>query len=189
MINIKESSLISLLPPNIRENSDVIAACKAIDGEFQLMADSIKNTLIFADINNVSEKLLDHLAIEINTDFYDNTLSLGTKRNLVKNALIYHFTKGTPHAVELLVTDAFDSAKVEEWFEYGGDPFYFKVTTSDAIIDPNKINQLIEAISSIKNMRSHLESINIERITVLQPSIGILISGGDITTLSTNIPT
>ena len=82
MTNIYESDLLNILPPNLRENSDVIASCKAIDGEFQLLASHIKNSIIFADIDNVSEKLLDYLAVELNTDFYENTLPVDAKRNL-----------------------------------------------------------------------------------------------------------
>lgn len=189
MTDIYNSKLIELLPPNLQNDNDAIAVCSAIDKGFIEVVDSIKNVLTFADIDNASSEVVDLLAFELNTDFYDNTLPLYKRKEIVNNALIYHLTKGTPYAVELLVTNAFDDGLVEEWFEYGGDPFYFKITTSDAIIDVNKVNQLVAAVNSVKNERSRLESININRPSPLQKYVGLLISGGDIITISTNIPT
>lgn len=189
MINLKDSTLLSVLPPNLRDNVDVITSCKAIDKEFQLLSSFISKSLIFADIDHADENVLDHLAIELNTDFYDNTLPIDKKRNLVKNALVYKFTKGTPYAIELITSDAFDVSNVIEWFDYGGNPYHFKVSTTDAITDPSKFSNLIEAINSVKNVRSYLESIVVERISPFNLYSGILVCSGDIETISTNIPT
>jgi len=189
MINLNNSSLLDILPPNLRDNDDVIASCKAIDEEFQQLSNFISKSLVFADIDHADENVLDHLAIELNTDFYDNTLPINKKRNLVKNALIYKFTKGTPYAIELITSDAFDISNVIEWFDYGGNPFHFKVSTTDAITDPSKFSNLIEAINAVKNVKSYLESIVVERISPFNLYTGILVCSGDTETINTNIPT
>ena len=54
-------------------------------------------------------------------------LDLSTKRKLVKNAIEDHRIRGTPAAVEKLFADVFDGAVVKEWWEFGGNPYEFRI--------------------------------------------------------------
>ena len=158
-----EVNLIDLIPPNLKKDPDIIAASEAVDQEYKKVIDQIDNCLTIVGIDNAKEEVVDHIAIGANHYFYDQNLPLEIKRKLAKKAYIFHFTKGTPYAVEQLITDVFDEATVEEWFEYGGDPYYFRLQIIDRITDGKKLEQLIKAINSVKNKRSKLEVININR--------------------------
>lgn len=153
--SIYDVTLLELLPENLRNDSDIIAASQAVDQEFQILANSIKKCFTIADIDNASTEVIDHLAAEMNTEFYDQSFDISNKKNLVKNAYVYHYTKGTASAIKKLLHDALGQGEVQEWFQYGGDPYYFKVVTD--ITDPEAIQQLVTAINSVKNARSHLD--------------------------------
>jgi P2-related tail formation protein len=182
MSNIYDVKLLDLLPPNLRGDTDIIAASKAIDPEFYALANSIKNVLTFGDIDNASSEVVDNLARELKTPFYDTNLDLSMRRELVKNALIYNMTKGTPYTVESVITNAFSKSVLQEWFEYGGNPYCFRVVfvpfnthsaikafqhqelkqyTHQEIQDKDQqaelIAKLTKAINTVQNTRSHFE--------------------------------
>ena len=108
------------------------------------------------------ENTIDLLAWQLHVDFYEPLgLDLKKKKELVKNSIIWHKQKGTKRAVERLVkTVFFDDFKVEEWFIYGGKPYYFRIVIKNGSIKTKEeYNLLIQAINSAKNIRSHLERI------------------------------
>jgi len=161
---VNDVTLLELLPENLRSDPDIIAASQAVDTEFQALASSIKNCLTIADVDNACSDVVDNLAGEIQVDFYDQTLSLAVRRALVKNGYIYKYQKGTAYAVKQIVEDIFDNAAVKEWFDYGGDPYYFKVVKiGGEMIEPEVYTKLKEAIYAVKNARSHLEGVSLSR--------------------------
>jgi phage tail P2-like protein len=159
MSNIYDVKLLDLLPPNLRGDPDIIAASKAIDPEFYALANSIKNVLTFGDIDNARSEVVDNLAWELNTDFYDGLLPLEIRKELVKNALNQHMTKGTPSAIEGLVTTLFGEGVVEEWFDYAGQPYYFRVITSNSAVTSDLAEQFTQAVNKVKNLRSRLDHV------------------------------
>jgi phage tail P2-like protein len=152
-------TLLELLPENLRNDVDIIAASHAVDSEFQDLVSSIKNCLTIADIDNAASDVVDNLAGEINVDFYNQLLSLDKRRELVKNGYLYKYCKGTAYAVKQIVKDAFDQTEVKEWFQYGGHPFHFKISTETNLPSISKITGVVNAINSVKNARSTLESV------------------------------
>lgn len=118
---------------------------------------------LYTRIDELSSELVDALAIHFHVDFYDHNLSLDKRRALVKNSIRWHMKKGTKAAVQELVQTVFESGIVSEWFEYGGNPYCFKVTTVDTMPSYEEINRLIQAINSVKNIRSHLDEIGFIR--------------------------
>lgn len=118
---------------------------------------------LYPRIDELSSELVDALAIHFHVDFYDHNLSLDKRRALVKNSIHWHMKKGTKAAVQELVQTVFESGIVSEWFEYGGNPYCFKVTTVDTMPSDEEINRLIQAINSVKNTRSHLDEIGFIR--------------------------
>lgn len=156
---VHEVTLLELLPENLRSDPEIIAASQATDTEFRALAKAIANCLTIADIDHAGSEIVDQLAAEMRVDFYDQTLSLEKRRALVKNGYLYKYLKGTAYAVGQIVTDAFDASEVQEWFDYHGEPYYFKVVTEANLPDISTINDVVEAIDSVKNVRSWLESI------------------------------
>lgn len=161
---IYEVSVLDLLPENLRNDPDIIAASKAIDTGFFAVADEVKDITVIPRVSDVNEDMLDHLAYFFHVDFYDRSLDVEVKRKLVKESVYIHQIKGTPRAVELLIETLFDEGKVEEWFEYGGTPYRFRVITTNESVTTDRAADFIRALDSVKNIRSHLDSVIIEQV-------------------------
>jgi phage tail P2-like protein len=183
MTNIYNIKLLDLVPPNFKKDTDIIAASKAIDKEFISLVNSIKNVLTFADIDNVTPEVLDLLAWELHCDFYDNTLPIDVRREIVKNALIWHFTKGTPAAVEELMTTVFGDGQVLEWFEYGGQPYHFKVLTSNTDVTTAKLEEFTKALNSVKRKSTRLEAIEVTATDKMSLNLGMVVQIADYITI------
>ena len=159
MISIYEASLLDLLPANLKQDPDMIAAAKSLDTDFLMVVNEVKQCILLPRIDALSEDILDMLAWQMHVDFYDATLNTEVKRSLIKNAYRIHKFKGTPAAVEELISTVFDSGEVVEWFNYGGEPYKFRVITANEAVTVDKAEQFVRALNSVKNMRSWLDKV------------------------------
>ncbi len=111
-------------------------------------------------------RLLPWLAWALSVDEWDEQWSEVQKRNAIDASVYLHRHKGTPAAVQRAVDLIFDDAEVQEWFNYGGQPFHFRVVSEGAFTSERDYQRLIRLIESAKNARSWLEAIVIRsRIT------------------------
>lgn len=162
--NLKEIKLEDLLPQSLKIDEGVICAARALDDELKKTTEMIVFCLIISRIDDLPESIIDLLAWQWHVDYYDYDLPITTKRKLVKESLDWHRIKGTPAAVEKVVTAAFKSAQVQEWYEYGGQPFRFKVNMiKEGMPSLEKLDSLKRSIDTAKNVRSWLEDISFRR--------------------------
>lgn len=162
MTDIKSVSLLDLLPTSIRYDPKVIAFAKALDEQLREATDQIYQLPFFSRLDNLDDEEADALAWQLHVDFYDVTLPIEQKRELVKNAISFHRHKGTPAAVEELISILFGTGQVEEWFEYGGEPGYFRVRTSDPSATNERAQEFVQAIDSVKRLSAWLEAVILE---------------------------
>lgn len=161
---LQSTSLLDILPQNLLADAQIYAAARALDDELQKVTAATRDALILPRIDELSEEVVDLLAWQWSVDFYDELKSLAEKRNAVKQSIAMHRIKGTRRAVELALHIVYTSGEVSEWFEYGGQPYYFRVR----FIEPENIrtedvDRVIRIINAVKNMRSWLESIGFMR--------------------------
>lgn len=166
MIDIKHVSLIDMLPPNLLRDSNIRAAAMALDEELSAVTEDIDKCLIVPNIDKQSEAVVDHLAWERHVDFYEPDLPVEKKRLLVQQAPSWHKRKGTPSAVEELVTAVYARTRLEEWWEYGEQPFMFRIVLTNAY-GRVRILDLIKVVNIAKNKRSRLDHITFEYESVL----------------------
>ena len=156
MNNIEDYFIRKNLPQSLdKENVQEVA--KVVDDTLLSFDKTIAEVLIYPAIDMLGSELINTLAIQMHCDFYDDTLPLAVRRNLVKNSIAWHRIKGTPAAVEQMIQTVYQTGVVEEWFDYGGEPFFFKVNLGDSQITTQKIKNLIKMINASKNVRSWLE--------------------------------
>jgi phage tail P2-like protein len=155
--------LIDLVPPNLQSDPQVQAAAAALDSELRSATEAINEALLLPRLDELPEAVVDLLAWQWHVDFYDPALSLTKKRNLVRQAIAWHKRKGTPSAVQDMVSSVFSGGKVYEWFEYGGEPYHFRVETTGVIGGDAIYTQLSRVINAVKNVRSWLDGIYIQR--------------------------
>lgn len=180
MFNLADSKLEKLLPPILLKDSDIRAICFAVNEEFKLLANEIDRVLFIPMIDGITnEALLDELAYQFHVDFYDSSFAIEVKRRLVKDSYRNHRIKGTPGAVEDLIDTVFGSGQVEEWFDYGGDPYYFRVSTMNQEAVNERAEEFIRAVNTVKNARSYLESVIIISTEQLNLYLGGIMQDGN----------
>ena len=158
--DLQSASLLDILPPNLLADKKINAAARALDDELQKITAATRKALLLPRLDELSEEVIDLLAWQWHVDFYEPIgMDIETKRRLIKNSIAWHRIKGTPAAVEQVVSAVFDTSHVQEWFEYGGKPYHFKVITEDVTTDPNVLARMRRAINAAKNTRSWLETI------------------------------
>jgi phage tail P2-like protein len=111
------------------------------------------------NINTLPEIYLDLIAVEMRVPGYDQSFAIDVKRSMVKNAIPIHQRLGTPYAVKNILNLAFDYATLQEWWQFGGAPCTFQITTTDPLVDPVRLSLFNFLLNSTKNVRSQLARI------------------------------
>lgn len=172
MVKLYDSNITDILPEVLSDNANVQALGYAIKKATQRLIDFCQNISIYAAIDTVPEQVLDLLAIEFNTQYYDDTMDVKLKRSLVKNTLNWYMYTGTAAAVMELVESVFGSGEIEEWFEYGGEPYHFRIHTFNVTSTDEMIQLAENLVNSVQNVRSHLEEVIVEIIESMTMYIG-----------------
>ena len=164
MIKLTDARLTDALPKTLAEQPWVQAMAEASRKMRRRVMAYADRTRLFCDIDEASEEALDALAVELQTPLYKNDYPLTVKRQIVKNSMLYYIRSGTRGAVEELLADIYQGAEVEEWFEYGGEPNYFRVaidisrtTVPVAEMTPAELESWLY---SVKRASSALESLS-----------------------------
>lgn len=160
---MKNANFIDLLPASLKENKDIIKFSSIIDNYLSNIDNIIDKLTIYArlDDNTLEEYYVDALAKTFHLLANESYRFAGTteqKRELVRNALILHRTKGTKYAVER-VCNILDlkEARLTEWFEDDGEPYTFKINANafDGL-NQETIRLLYSMVDEFKNVRSHV---------------------------------
>lgn len=158
MIKLGESQITQILPESLAQNASVQALSYALEKAVKRLINYCGNIGVFAVIDTAPDPVLDMLALELNTPYYDDALRTETKRSLIKNTFVWYMKAGTPAAVEELVKSVFGHGEVHEWYQYGGTPYTFRLTTNaDAKIEA--IGEFEKLINRVKNIRSHIDGV------------------------------
>lgn len=180
-------SLLDLLPESLKQDPFVRALAEAVSVEMRAISAESRKVLLYEYIDELPEDVIDLLAWQDHVDFYSPDLPIEQKRELVKQSFANHMRKGTPWAVEQVVSTVFKDGKVTEWFEYGGEPYHFKVTTKGAIPDINTLQALFRAIDVVKRRSTRLEAVSIERDCQAQLYVGASMSRIRIITINPEV--
>ena len=151
-----------LLPPSLARDENLKALTKALDKEIQKIEKQIPKVLLLPRIDQIEdEELLDLLAWQFHIEGYELARNIEEKRKLIKKAIELHRHKGTPYAIKQVLKALGLEGRVKEWFEYGSEPYKFKIElgTADGEITPQLRDKLLKLIEEYKNTRSHLEEI------------------------------
>lgn len=161
-MSIYNPDILKLLPQFMRNDQANIALAEAVNALIAVPAQKSKILKKWNQFDNMDHDQLNEMAWEFNIDWWDSSLPLDRKRAILKTCYRVHEKRGTKWAVEELITSVFGMGKVIEWFEYGGQPFYFKIITN-ATLTEDGMKFFLNMIDKVKNARSHVESIEVTR--------------------------
>ena len=167
MIKLYDSQITDILPEYFSDKANVKALAFALNRALQKFMLYCSHISVFAVIDELPGYVVDRMALDLNTQYYDDSFNIVTKRNLVKNTMLWYMTAGTPKAVEELIGIAFGAGSLKEWWEYGGEPYYFRVR-AEVPLTESSIEKFTRIIQNVKNARSHLEAVEVFR-EIYQP--------------------
>ena len=172
----------SLLPPNA---STLLRDLESVFGNsFDLP--TLNRYVVNPDL--APAHILPWLAWALSVDDWSDSWPEQIRRNVIKASVEVHRKKGTIGALKkALQAFNYENVKVEEWFEYGADPYFFRVffDVVEPGFDINFLSKIKAVINNSKNARSHLEELRayLSAETGLE-HIGTIIISKEVTVLN-----
>lgn len=158
MITLNDFSLPSLMKNRISQTEEDAIFFESIE-KILKHVHSMAN--VVSKNYESSEILLDVIAIEENVDLYDSTLSFEQKKNLINRSEFLKRRKGTRAALENALMAIYSDVEIYEWWEYGGDPFHFKIEIPMPEHQSEETNEfLLRVIETYKRTTAILDGIN-----------------------------
>ncbi|MCM1295505.1 MAG: phage tail protein I [Muribaculaceae bacterium] len=178
--SLRQASITDGLPRVVAGQPWVIALSEALGMATEKTLGYIDESQIYTNIDGAAEEVLDALAVNWKIDWYDTGFTLEQKRRTVKTALTVRRLMGTAEAVKLQTDAIYPGAEIEEWFQYGGEAgrFRVRIILPDGGITAEEYRRLIHGIEITKNIRCHLEAIDISRETQAALTAGGYVSVG-----------
>lgn len=163
VIKYIDGELANLLGPNYRADPEVQALSYAIKQGMLKVLEYRERALVYANIDSLPDNVLDLLAVELQTQYYDSGYDIEKKRELIKATLLWHAQAGTTGATGELVRRCYgEDSAIHEWYDFGGDPYTFMISTRDGWT-PDSIAMFNDMIRNIRNIRSRLTMIALYR--------------------------
>lgn len=166
MISLQQVSFSALLPPNLQD-VQARALGAAWDKVFRKLVDYAERvSMTFAFVMELDEEMADHLCLSLDIKGYKADLPLQKKRLLIRSALLNYSRMGTKAALEDAVGIIHGGTTVQENWEYGGQPYFFRVAVDagQEKVAENPVGRLLDTIMEYKNARSWLQGITVDVI-------------------------
>ena len=159
-MRIDNAQLLTLLPRFMRDDRVARALSAAVQPTLGHLAQSIRSMQLYTN-PALPEPVLDELAWQRNVLWYDSDAEIDIKRALIQSAPETYQMMGTRGAIERAVADYFGDAAVQEWWEYGGDPYHFRVYTSSEAAEKNG-EKLKRIVGLVKRASAIMDGIYVE---------------------------
>lgn len=150
--------LTRLWPKFILRDKNGYAMAKALEAGLKYFLDRCQEGLdCVLDPDKMPEWRLDQMAWELNS-LYDYTATVEAKREWIKNAIPLYSIWGTPQSMVDYLSGYFDAVELEEYWQYNGDPYHFRVTLTGVWTAENEA-WARRAIETAKNVRSVMDTL------------------------------
>lgn len=123
----------------------------------QLLSDMLTGVSMLEDPAQMPEWRLDEAAWELGC-LYDYQAETEQKRRWIAAALGSRQHAGTPGGLRQMIEGYMQDVLVQEWFDYGGDPYHFRLAVSGRITAETR-GWISRAVSAAGNLRSVMDGI------------------------------
>lgn len=162
MIELKTGRFTDLLPEHLR-STETEALAYAVGRQAVKLLALADGVSFYAGLDAAPESVLDHLAVELRTPAYREAFPLETKQTLIRDSLLAYAKMGTPAAVDRTLTAIFGAGRVEEWFDYGGQPHHFRARIqAGGAVKQEDLERFLWIVSGVKRLSSWLDCIVIQ---------------------------
>lgn len=167
MIKTLQDARISDGLPRILKNQDWVKAISEAMGTLhgQTMG-FILQSQIYTELDKAPEEVLDALAANWKVDWYNTDWTIDQKRRTVISALTIRRRMGTKESVRLQIESIYPGTILEEWFDYGGEPGYYRMYLNISDTGPGNTVELVtpeeiqNKLLTARRMSAHLESMS-----------------------------
>lgn len=161
-MRLKDIDLYQMLPAFMKEDKFDKALADAMSNFFQKLSVDMERTVIIGQIDKLNEAELDQLAQDWCISWYLKSASLEQKRELIKDSPLVFSRLGTVWAVEKVMNSYLPESELKEWFDYEGDPHYFRFVTNNTDILRTDIDAFLFVLEKIKRKSQWLDGIILE---------------------------
>lgn len=153
-------SMYLSLPPNLQTTENACFSY-AFDRQIWKLHILAKKLTVWSDLDHADPKYYDYMAMTIRAPYYKSEYNDKQKLNLIKSALAAQRYAGTIKAIKELLSNSILYARFVPWYEYGGDPYHFKIETSD---EPNGESRVLfeSMLQRVKAARSIIDGVEID---------------------------
>ncbi len=159
--SLTTENILSSFPIALRGDPSSSALANVTARLLARRPEEIDSLLIYPAIDRLDEQLLDILAYDFKVDWWDADYTADEKRRTLKDSWRVHKLLGTKAAVEMAISAIYPRTTVLEWWEYGGEPYHFRLDiniTNDSI-DSAKQRRVLERLNYYKSLRSHNDGV------------------------------
>ena len=171
MINIRDAQILDILPHTLKTD-EYKALSKAIKMLNAYVYDTLSSVIFWADIDNASPAVLDAMAVELDAPFYSAALSNEQKRSVIAAAFAHNSRVGTVSSMTNLLAATFGGGEVRQWYEYGGEPYFFRVNVESvypAYVTQEAYDTFVSNLNKLKPVRAKLDGTTFTRTTQSEP--------------------
>lgn len=162
--SLREARIVDGVPRIVAGQEWVQALSEALGLLHERTLDFADASQIYTALDTAPEEILDALAVNWKIEWYDTGYSLEQKRRIVQTALTVRRLMGTVRAVKLQADAIYPGTEVEEWFDYGGDPGYFRLfvnitdTTAEHPMTAMPPEEMERRLVTAKRWSAHMEN-------------------------------
>jgi P2-related tail formation protein len=157
----RDAQLTDGLPEILAQEPWETILAQVFAQEMQRYLLAIETHLILSWIDRLPEEMLDILAMDMLLWQYRETDVMEQKREAVKSAWMFWSKAGTVFASRKIAEIFFGNAELEEWFNYGGEPNFFRVIVPDQSPTWDRILKFLEISEYFKRLSQELEGVRI----------------------------
>lgn len=161
MTDFKDAELLSLLPENLSQPETWALSAAIKEGLHRLRFYS-RAAPLYSAIEELPDEALNLLAIELRTQNYEQNARREIRERMVKHTVSWYLRGGTGVVLKEYLGTLFQGGMLQEWYTYGGLPYYFRAIVDlalDDVIEVGYGKKIIDKINTYKNVRSWLEAL------------------------------
>jgi hypothetical protein len=110
--------------------------CTSLNPQMIDVLNNIKLISLFYNYDNLTEETLNELALMLNVKWYDVEADIDVKRHLIQHSDEVYLYLGTAKGIQLVFEAWEVTVYVLEWFNYGGDPYHYKLVIDYTYYEP-----------------------------------------------------
>ena len=158
---ITVQNLLRTLPGALAGDQAMRDIANTVAQSIEALSAKADRARLYTAIDSMEEVLLDILAVDFKVDWWNADYSLEEKRKTLKNSWYVHRHLGTPSAVERAISAIYEGSTVQEWPDYNGCPFHFRllIPVDQTSLDPSKHETVLGLVEFYKNLRSVLDEV------------------------------